>query len=118
MFTSVTVDRLYPGSVLKLIGIGFTFSIIPLSFLVGILALFGALPVAWNAKQIAGMWALALYPLAGVLVTLVATFALGFPIVIGLWLYSRIRPIVLWGKNVQHDPEEIEGATLERAVTP
>jgi hypothetical protein len=117
MFTSVTVDRLYTGSVYKLIGIGLTCSIVPLSFLVGVLALFGGVALTWNAKQVVGMWGLALCPLAGVLLTLVLTFAVGTPCVIGLWVYSRFRPIVLWCKNVIHDADTTEG-TFDRPVTP
>jgi hypothetical protein len=108
MFTSVTVDRLYAGSVFKLIGIGLTCSIIPLSFVAGVLALFGGVALTWNAKQIVGVWGLALCPLLGVLLTLALTFAVGIPCVAGLWLYSKFRPIVLWARNVVHDPEATE----------
>jgi hypothetical protein len=117
MFTSVTVDRLYTGSVFKLIGIGLTCSIIPLSFLMGVLALFGGVALTWNAKQIVGMWGLALCPLLGVLLTLVMTFVLGTPCVVGLWIYSKFRPIILWGRNVVHDPEATQGP-FDRPITP
>jgi flagellin-like protein len=100
MFTSVTVERLYAGSVYKLIGIGLTCSVIPLSLLVGVLALFGAGSLTWNDKPIVGLWGLALSPVFGLLLTLVLTFVLGTACVLGLWLYSKFRPLVLWGRNV------------------
>lgn len=118
MFTPVTFERLYAGSVFKLIGIGLTFSIVPLSVVVGVLALFGGLPLAWNAKQIVGVWGLALVPVCGIVLTLAATLVIGIPCVIGLWLYSQIRPIVLWGKNVQYESEAAAVPAMERAATP
>ena len=117
MFTPITVDRLYAGSVFKLIGIGLTCSIVPLSFLVGVLALFGGVAPTWNAKQIVGMWGLALCPLAGILLTLMLTFVLGMPCVVGLWIYSKFRPIVLWCKNVVHEADPPQGS-FDRPVTP
>lgn len=99
MFTSVTVERLYVGSVYKLIGIGLTCSLVPLSLLLGVLALFGASTVSWNGRPVMGMWGLALSPVIGVLLTLMLTFILGTACVAGLWIYSRFRPLVLWGKD-------------------
>jgi hypothetical protein len=99
MFTSVTVERLYSGSVYKLIGIGLTCSVVPLSLLMGVLALFGASTVTWNDRPIMGMWGLAFSPLIGILVTLLLTFIVGTACVAGLWIYSKFRPLVLWGKD-------------------
>lgn len=111
MFTSVTVDRLYGGTVYKLIGIGLTCSVIPFSLLMGIFALFGANTVSWNAKPIVGMWGLALSPVIGVLLCVVLTFVLGTACVVGLWVYSKFRPVVLWGRNFvnESDPEDSPG---------
>jgi hypothetical protein len=106
MFTSITVGRLYVGSVYKLIGIGLTCFVVPLSLLAGALAMFGASTVTWNAKPVAGAWGLTLYPIFGVLLTLVLTFAVGTACVAGLWLYARFRPLVLWASNVQVEPPE------------
>jgi hypothetical protein len=100
MFTSITVARLYVGSVYKLIGIGLTCCVVPLSLLAGALAMFGLSTVTWNAKPIAGAWGLALYPIFGVFLTLVLTFVVGTACVAGLWLYSRFRPLVFWGRDV------------------
>lgn len=118
MFTPVTIERLYAGSVFKLIGIGLTFSIIPLSVVVGVLALFGGLPLAWNAKQIVGVWGLALVPVFGIVLTLAGTLVIGLPCVIGLWLYAQIRPIVLWGKNVRHESDAAAVRTITAQARP
>jgi hypothetical protein len=100
MFTSITVGRLYIGSVYKLIGIGLTCSIVPLTLLAGIVALFGVSTVTWNAKPISGAWGLALYPVFAVLLVIGMTFVTGTACIAGLWLYSKFRPLVLWGRNV------------------
>jgi hypothetical protein len=98
-FMSVTIDRLYAGSIYKLIGIGLTCCLVPFSLVLGLLSLTGLLTFSWNAKPIMGLWALALSPVAGVLVTLALTFTVGSACVLGLWFYSKFRPIVLWGRN-------------------
>lgn len=99
MFTPVTVERLYAGSVFKLIGIGLTCSLVPLSVVGGLLALVGAWTVTWNARPIGGMWGFALAPVCGVLLTLVLTLVIGTACAAGLWIYSRFRPVVLWVKG-------------------
>lgn len=108
MFTSVTVERLYAGTVFKLIGIGLTCSIVPLSVLAGLFALVGGGAVTLNARPIGGMWGFALAPLCGVVVTLLLTFFVGMACVAGLWIYSRFRPVVLWGKNFAAAPAPTE----------
>ena len=109
MFTSITVGRLYVGSVYKLIGIGLTFSVVPLSLVAGALALFGVSTITWNSRPIVGAWGLALYPVFAILLTLVLTFAVGTACIAGLWLYSKVRPLVLWGRNVLVEAPERNG---------
>jgi hypothetical protein len=108
MFTSVTVERLYSGSVFKLIGIGLTCSLLPVSFLAGLLTLFGPWTITWNEKPIAGMWGVALAPVLGVLLTLLLTFVLGTACAAGLWVYSKFRPLILWGKEFAYTPAQSE----------
>ena len=99
MLTPLTIGRLYAGTVYKLVGIGLTCFIVPLSLLLGVLALFGVGTVSWNAKPILGAWGLALYPVFGMILTLVLTLTVGTACVAGLWLYSKFRPLVLWARN-------------------
>lgn len=109
MFTSVTVGRLYVGTIYKLIGIGLTCSLLPISLAMGILALFGAGTVTWNARPIVGMWGLALSPVIGILLTLVLTLLVGTACAAGLWVYSRFHPIVIWGDVIEEPGESVGG---------
>ena len=99
MLTPLTIGRLYAGTVYKLVGIGLTCSLVPLSVLLGILAFFGVGPVSWSAKPLQGALGLALYPVLGVILAVVLTFTVGSACVVGLWLYSKFRPLVLWASN-------------------
>jgi len=91
----ITVQRLLAGTVFKLVGIGLACSVIPLSLLTGLLAMGGASTLMVNRQIVTGMPALVLSPLAGALMVLVLTLLLGSCMALGLWLFSKFRPMTL-----------------------
>ena len=106
MFTRISLTRLYVGSVYKLVFIGLTFSMLPLSIVFGVLALFGGNTVQWNGQAVQGVAGLLLSPVIGVMVVGIFTAFLGTACVVGLWLFSKMRPLSLWAKDVSHHANE------------
>ena len=100
MFARISTQRLSAGSVYKLWLIGLAASMIPLGALFGALALFGFNTVRWNGLPLHGFAGLAAGPMIGVFAALLLTAFLGSAAVLGLWLYSKFRPITLLAKNV------------------
>ncbi len=100
MFSTISMQRLSVGSVYKLCLIGLGASMIPLGFFFGVLALFGFNTVIWNGQHLHGAAGLAGGPLVGAFVALMLTAVMGSLAAIGLWLYSKFRPITLSAKNV------------------
>ena len=91
----LTVRRVAAGSMLRLIGVGFLFSVGPFFVLMGILAGFGKSTLTWNGAPVYGVKAVLLSPLMGVMATGVFTGVAGLGIVLGLWIYSKFKPLQL-----------------------
>jgi hypothetical protein len=91
IFRAVEINRLSVGSVYKLILIGLTFSVIPLSVVFGVFALFGAHTIQWNGKPVVGVAGLIAAPFVGAFIALLFTAILGTLAAIGLWVYFRFR---------------------------
>jgi hypothetical protein len=72
---------------------------IPLGVLFGVLALFGFNTVSWNGQPLHGFGGLIGGPLMGAFMALSFTAILGSAAALGLWLYSRFRPISLLAKH-------------------
>lgn len=106
MFTRISFDRLYVGSVYKLIFIGLLCSMVPLSVLGGVLAIFGADTITWNGQTIYGFAALLVSPLVGIVSAGIFTLFLGTSCMAGLWLFSKFKPLSLWVRNVKAHPGE------------
>ena len=102
MFTHLSLERLSVGSVYKLVLLGSAMSLVPLSLVLGICAFFGLSTISWNGAQVYGMNGLLLSPVIGALLSVFATAFLGTAMVVGLWLFSKVRPLSLQGKNVVH----------------
>jgi hypothetical protein len=100
MFTSIPVRRLSVGSVYKLWFVGLSASLIPLGLLFGVLAACGFNTVTWSGQHVHGSAGLIEGPLMGVFMALMFTALLGSAAALGLWLYSKFRPITLLAKNV------------------
>ena len=91
----LTVRRVAAGSVLRLIAIGFGFSLVPFFVLMGVLAGFGQSTLRWNGAPVYGLKAVLLSPLMGAMAALLFTIVAGIVIVLGLWIYSKWKPVRL-----------------------
>lgn len=107
MFTRISLTRLYVGSIYKLFFIGLLFSLLPLCVVFGALAAFGANTVHWNGQALTGVMGFVMGPVFGMVLVGGLTVFLGTACVIGLWLFSKFRPISLWARNVTHHAEEV-----------
>lgn len=101
MFSTFTVQRLSVGSIYKIIFIGLLTSHVFLGLIFGVLAFFGFDTVRWNSVPVQGTYGLLLGPLIGLALALFFSAFLGTSAALGLWLYSRFRPLSLVGKNMQ-----------------
>jgi hypothetical protein len=95
MFQEITVERLSVKSIFKLVALGLLLSVVPFTTLMGVFALFGANTVTWNQEHIHGLMALITAPLIGVFVSLVITLFVGSLISLGLWVFSKYKPLTL-----------------------
>lgn len=95
MFKEIAVLRISVGTLFKLVALGLTLSLIPLTLLLGIFALFGASTVNWNQQPVTGVSGLLTSPLIGLLLATAFTMFLGTCMAFGLWLYSKFRPLTL-----------------------
>ena len=73
--------------------------LVPLGILCGVLALLGLNTVTWNQQQLHGIAGLSGGLLIGVFLALLFTAILGSVAALGLWLYSKFRPLTLHVKN-------------------
>jgi hypothetical protein len=92
---SIVVHRLRTGTVYRLTAIGATFGMIPLFAVFGVLASVGLFELTWNEKLVTGPRALLVGPLMGVLFAGICTALFGSAIALGLWIYSKFRPLSL-----------------------
>jgi hypothetical protein len=102
MFKHITVQRLSVGSLFKLLAIGTSFSLVPFGLLMGVFALFGASTVHWNGQQLTGVAGLIASPFVGLFIALLLTVFAGATCALGLWLFSKLKPLELLAKEVTH----------------
>lgn len=95
MFKEITIQRISVGTLFKLVGFGLALTLMPFSILMGCLAMFGASTVGWNQQPVTGFAGLLAAPLIGLCLTIIFTILIGSCMALGLWLYSRFRPITL-----------------------
>ncbi len=93
--TLLSIRRLSTGSVYKLVFVGLLASMIPLGLLSGALAWIGFDTLYWQGLPVTGPAGLIVGLLAGLWVTLAFTAVMGSLMVLGLWLYSRFKPLRL-----------------------
>lgn len=91
----LTVRKVRAGTIYKLLFVGLLISFIPLGVFFGITALFGADTVTWNGEHIHGVVALFAGPAISIFVALCFTGFLGSLTSLGLWVFSKVRPIQL-----------------------
>jgi len=80
---------------LKLLLVGFSLTIIPFSLFCGILAAFGARTVHINREPLTGAGGFFASLVLGPLVTLAFSLFCWLLVIIGLWIYSFFRPLVI-----------------------
>lgn len=90
-----TVRTVRAGTIYKLLLLGLLLSMVPLSTLMGIAALFGADTVKWNGEPLHGWLGLLASPFLGIFIALLFTGFVGTLTCLGLWLLSWFRPIKL-----------------------
>ncbi|MBL8469415.1 hypothetical protein [Methyloversatilis discipulorum] len=95
MFKEITVQRISAGTLFKLAGLGLVLTMLPFALLMGCLALFGASTVSWNQEPLTGISGFVASPIIGLVLAAVFTMLLGTSMALGLWLYSRFRPLTL-----------------------
>lgn len=98
MFKEITVQRLSAGTLFKLAGVGLAITLVLFSSVMGVCALFGASTVTWNHQHLTGWPGLIASPLIGLFLAALFTVLLGCCMVVGLWLYSKFRPLTLLAK--------------------
>jgi hypothetical protein len=92
---TLRIQRLRGGTLFKIIFIGNSLFFIPFSVLMGILSFFGAATIRWNEQPLTGFAGFVASPYIGVFITLLFSAFLWVSTFIGLWLYSKFRPIEL-----------------------
>jgi hypothetical protein len=106
MFTRLTLTRFDFYSLCKLLFTGFVCFFVPFGLIVGVLAVFGLNTVTWNQQSVHGLAGLAAGLGMGIVFTLMLTVFAGIPCAIGLWLYSKFKPLSIWGKEIVHYPAD------------
>lgn len=94
---TVKIRRIAGGSLFKLILIGNVLFLVPLSVGTAIVAAFGigGALVTWNEKAPSGLTGVLTSPLTGLVLALVVSACLWFAMYVGLWVYTKFKPIEL-----------------------
>lgn len=100
MYSRFSVQRPSVGSVFKIMFVGLAASLVPLGVLFGILAASGFDTVHWNGEALHGVAGLVTGPLLGLLSALIFSVFFEAAIAVGLWVYSKLRPLSLKGKDL------------------
>ncbi len=103
MIKFIEIQRLSAGSIYKLLFIGSTVTCVPLGLVFGVLAYFGADTVTWNGEPLTGFLGLVAGPLMGLFLVAWVVAFIGTVSVLGLWVYSKFRPITLVIREVAAD---------------
>lgn len=103
MFKEITVLRISAGTLFKLVGLGLTLTLVPFTLLMGVFALFGASTISWNQQPVTGVSGLLASPFIGFFLAAMFTMFLGACMTLGLWLYSKFRPLTLLVKVADNE---------------
>src|SRR3982750_4368038 len=90
---SIEIRRIRTGSVFRIVAAGTFFSITPFFILMGVLAAFGMDSLKWNNQPIVGLKAILAGPFMGLFAAALFTALIGLMLSLGLWLYSKFRPL-------------------------
>jgi hypothetical protein len=92
---SIVVRKLRTGTVYRLVATGAVFGLVPLFVVFGILGSAGLSTLTWNGQPLTGLRSIIAGPLMGIMFALMCTGIFGSAIALGLWIYSRFRPLKL-----------------------
>jgi hypothetical protein len=91
--TDVTLKRIKPSSIYRLMLIGLGIPLQIFAVISGVMGIFGADMVKWNNQPVHGILALPAAIVSALFITVLFTALLGSVICLGLWIYSRFRPL-------------------------
>ena len=100
MYKTLVVQRVTAGTVYRLLAVGGVCFFVPVGLFFGVLASFGAHLVHVNGAAVTGPAALLVGPLIGLGMAAFLAIGGGTACVIGLWLFSRFRPLKLVAKEL------------------
>ena len=106
----LTLRGIRIASLYKLSFIGLMCSFVPLGLLLGVMAWIGFDTVQWQGTPVSGPAGVVVGLLAGLWAALAFTLVLGSLQALGLWLWTRFRPIRLWVRLSDGVPVRGEGA--------
>lgn len=92
---SIIVQKLRTSTVYKLVAVGSVFGFLPLFVVLGILGSMGFSTLTWNNQPVTGFRSIIAGPLIGVVFTLMSIAVFGSAVALGLWIYSKFRPMSL-----------------------
>ncbi|WP_449447551.1 hypothetical protein [Thermomonas brevis] len=82
-------------SIFKIVGIGLFFSLMPALAITGIACGLGLLSMHYNGQVLHGWWPVVMAPVFGLFFVTVLTAFVSICMILGLWVYSLIAPIVI-----------------------
>lgn len=89
----IDTKRIKARSIYRLLLIGLSIPMGVLGFIFGLFGCFGYDTVSWNQHYIHGLLALPVGLFIGVLMSAIMTAIIGSLSCLGLWIYSRFRPL-------------------------
>jgi hypothetical protein len=89
------IHRFSVVSVFKIVGIGLFFSLMPVLVIVGIACGLGLLNMHYNGQVLHGWWPVVMAPVFGLFFVAALSTFVSIAMLLGLWLYSLIAPIVI-----------------------
>jgi hypothetical protein len=97
MENTIQIKHIRGGSLFKLLIIGNTVFFIPLSIVMGIANYFGLgqAAISLNQKPLTGLTGLIASPFTGVFFAIVISAFLWVVIFVGLWIYTKFKPVEL-----------------------
>jgi hypothetical protein len=103
VYKTLVVRRVTAGTVYKLLAVGGDCLFVPLGLFLGVLSSFGAHLVHVNGTAVTGPPALVAGPLIGLGMAAFLAIGGGTVCVIGLWFFSRFRPLTLVVKELANE---------------
>lgn len=104
----VVVKKVSARTVFKLIFVGLNVSLILWGVIYGLLALFGFSVLKVNGQFVVGIEGLFAGPLIGIMVALLASIFSGVFSVMGLWIFSKFRPLQIEFESVVCGEDELK----------